>query len=208
MGDSGGRLPGEVSPIARALGEDFSRLHPAVLRHCLEPEVHAAGVMETIHVNPLIRPLALLSYALFGAPVPGGGRNVKFTLHNRTDDAGRLHWVRRFSRNPSFPGDVTFESSMIWLGNHRVTETTRHGFGIESRVGVGDGGSLVYDIETYVVRSPVFGLIVRFPTWLSPFGGGRITETGQGDDCFAVDFQMAHPLLGPTVGYSGRCQMS
>lgn len=208
MGDSGNGLTEVVSPILRALGEDFHRLHPAVRRHCLEPEVYASGVMEAIRVNSLVRPLAALSYALFGAPVPRGGRDVGFTLHNRTDDAGRLHWVRKFSRNASFPGDVTFESSMIWLGNHRVRETTRHGLGVDSSVSVGEGGSLVYDIERYVLRVPVLGLTATFPTWLSPFGGGRITETGKGADCFAVDFHMSHPVLGPTVGYSGRCRMS
>ena len=164
--------------------------------------------MDAIRVNPLVRPLAVLSYALLGAPVSRGGRDVGFTLHNRTDTSGRMHWVRRFASNASFPRDVTFESSMSWLGGHRIVETTKHGLGIESRVSVGVGGSLVYDIERYVLSVPLLGLTVRFPTWLSPFGGGRITETGEGEDRFAVDFRMSHPLLGSTVAYSGRCRMS
>ena len=168
----------------------------------------ASGVMDTFRVNPLVRPLALLSYAVFRAPVPRGGRNVGFTLHNRTDDAGTMHWLRRFASNASFPKDVTFESQMVFLGDHRIIETTRYGLGVESSLSVGDGGSLVFQIERYVMRVPALGLAVGFPTWLSPFGGGRITETGEGEDCFAVDFQMAHPILGPTVGYSGRCRMS
>ena len=168
----------------------------------------ASGVMDTVRVNPLVRPLAILSYALFGAPVPRGGGDVGFALRNRTDDAGTMHWLRSFASNASFPRDVTFESQMVLLGDHRVIETTRHGLGIESRVRVGDGGSLVYEIVRYVVRVPLVGLAVGFPTWLSPFGGGRITETGEGEDCFAVDFQMAHSILGPTVGYSGRCRIS
>ncbi len=200
--------PGEASPIARALGEDFSRLHPAVRKHYLEPAVDASGVMDALRVNPLVRPLALLSYALFRAPVPRGGRDVGFALHNRIDDAGTMHWLRRFSSNASFPKDVTFESQMVFLGGHNVIETTRHGLGVESRVSVGDGGSLVYEIERYVMRVPLVGLTLGFPAWLSPFGGGRITETGEDGDCFTVDFQMAHPILGPTVGYSGRCRMS
>ena len=163
--------------------------------------------MDTIQVNPFIRPLALLSYALVGAPVPRGGRDVGFTLHNRTDDPGTMHWVRSFAGNPSFPRDVTFESSMTWLGDHMVRETTRHGLGVDSSVSVGESGSLVYDIERYVLRVHALRMTFRFPTWLSPFGGGRITETGEGEDCFAVDFRMAHPILGNTVGYSGSCRM-
>ena len=208
MEQSGDRLSGELSPIARALGEDFRLLHPVVRRHYLKPAVDASGVMDTVHVNPLVRPLALLSYALFRAPVPRGGRDVGFALHNRIDASGTMHWLRRFSSNASFPRDVAFESQMVFLGDHSVIETTRHGLGVESRVSVGDGGSLVYEIERYVMRVPFVGLAVGFPTWLSPFGGGRITETGEGGDCFAVDFEMAHPILGPTVGYSGRCWMS
>ena len=201
-------MSGRLSPIARALGEDFRRLHPAVRRHYLEPEVDASGVMDTVRVNPLIRPLAVLSYAVFRAPVPRGGRNVGFTLRNRTDDAGTMHWLRRFASNASFPKDVTFESQMVYLGDHSIRETTRHGLGVDSSVSVGESGSLVYEIVRYVVKVPALGLAVGFPTWLSPFGGGRITETGEDEDCFAVDFQMAHPVLGPTVGYSGRCRMS
>ena len=208
MEQPGDRLSGAVSPIAQALGEDIHRLHPAVRRHYLQPAMDASGVMDTVRVNPLVRPLAILSYALFGAPVPRGGRDVGFALRNRTDDAGTMHWIRRFSSNASFPKDVTFESQMVYLGDHSIKETTRHGLGIESRVRVGDGGSLVYEIVRYVVRVPLVGLAVGFPTWLSPFGGGRITETGEGEDCFAVDFQMAHSILGPTVGYSGRCRIS
>ena len=208
MEQSGDRPPGDVSPIAQALGENFHRLHPAVRRHYLQRAMDASGVMDMVRVNPLIRPLAVLSYAVFRAPVPRGGRNVGFTLRNRTDDAGTMHWIRRFSSNASFPKDVTFESQMVFLGDHSIIETTRHGLGVESSVRVGEGGSLVYEIERYVMRVPLVGLTVGFPTWLSPFGGGRITETGEGEDCFAVDFQMAHPILGSTVGYSGRCWMS
>ena len=208
MEQSNDRLSGEASPIARALGEDFSRLHPAVRRHYLETAVDASGVMDTIQVNPLVRPLALLSYALFRAPVPRGGSDMGFTLHNRTDSSGTMHWLRRFSSNASFPRGVTFESQMFFLADHSVMETTRQGLGVESSVNVGDGGSLVYEIRKYVMRVPVLGLTVRFPTWLSPFGGGRITETGEDGDCFTVDFQMAHPILGPTVGYAGKCWMS
>ena len=163
--------------------------------------------MDTIRVNPLVRPLAVLSYALFGAPVPRGGSDVGFTLHNRTDFSGTMGWFRRFFTNATFPREVAFESRMAYLGDHRIEETTRHGLGVESSLSVDDMGSLVYDIERYVVRIPLIGLTVGFPKWLSPFGGGRITETGEDDDCFAVNFEMAHPILGPTIGYTGRCRM-
>ena len=163
--------------------------------------------MDTIRVNPLVRPLAVLSYGLFGAPVPRGGIGVGFTLHNRTDASGTMGWLRRFSSNATFPRDVTFESQMVFLGDHSIVETTRHGLGVESSLSVDDRGRLIYDIERYVVRIPLIGLTVGFPKWLSPFGGGRITETGEDEDCIAVDFQMSHPVLGPTVSYSGKCRI-
>lgn len=207
MGQSVDMTSADASPIARALGEDFDRLHPAVRRHYLEPSVDASGVMDTVRVDPLVRPPAMLSYALFRAPVPRGGRDVGFTLRNRTDTEGAMHWLRVFEGSPGLPWDMTFESHMSFLGDHRIVETTRHGLGIESSVSVGHDGSLIYDIDRYVLSVPLLGLAVRFPTWLSPFGGGRITETGEDEDCFTVDFQMSHPILGRTIAYSGRCRM-
>ena len=69
-------------------------------------------------------------------------------------------------------------------------------------------GSLVYDIRKYVLRVPFLGLIIGFPTWVSPFGGGCTTETGESEASFSVNFEMTHPVFGRTIGYSGRCRMS
>ena len=196
------------SPIARALGEDFQNLHAAVRRHYSEPSVQVKGVMGRVHVKTAIRPLALLSYLLFGAPVPHGGADVEFTVLNRVDVSGTMHWSRTFFGNASFPGDVSFSSWMVFLGDHTIMETTRYGLGVESSLSVDDAGSLVYHILRYVVSVPFLGVTVRFPTWLSPFGGGRTTESGENENSFRVEFEMTHPIFGRTVGYVGRCWMS
>ena len=73
-------------------------------------------------------------------------------------------------------------------------------------MGVDGEGRLVYDMRKYVVRMPFLGLIVRFPTWLSPFGGGRTKEIGETEDSFRVEFEMRHPIFGRTVAYTGRCR--
>ncbi len=199
-------LPGN-SPIARALGEDFHNLHAAVRKHYSEPTVDVCGTMDEVYVKKTIKPVALISYMLFHAPVPHSGKDVKFSLHNRVDDSGAMHWLRTFLSNASFPEDITFASHMVFSGDHRIIETTRYGVGVESGVGVDDAGSLVYDIRKYVVRMPFFGLVVRFPTWLSPFGGGRTTEIGGDENSFTVEFEMTHPIFGRTVGYTGRCRI-
>ena len=67
-------------------------------------------------------------------------------------------------------------------------------------------GNLVYDMRRYVVKLPFFGLVLRFPTWLSPLGGGRTKEIGETEDSFRVEFEMAHPIFGRTLAYTGRCQ--
>lgn len=208
MPQCGGGSHGDNSPIARALGEDFRSLHGVVRRHYSEPRVVVRGVMERVYVKTAIRPLALLSYLLFGAPVPRGGKDVEFTVHSRVDGGGTMHWRRTFFGNASFPRDVTFVSHMACSGDNRIIETTRLGLGVESSLSIDGLGRLVYDIQEYTMRVPFLGLTVRFPTWLSPFGGGRTTENGEGEDSFTVDFQMTHPIFGRTLGYTGRCWMS
>ena len=194
------------SPVAQALGEDFHNLHEAVRKHYGELAIDVSGTMDVIYVKKIIKPLALVSNRLFQAPVPRSGSAVKMSLHNRVDDSGAMHWVRTFFNNPSFPEDVSFTSRMVCSGDHRIIEYTRYGLGVESDLRVDGQGSLVYDMRKYVVRMPFFRLMVRFPTWLSPFGGGRTKEIGETEDSFRIEFEMTHPIFGRTVGYTGRCR--
>ena len=195
------------SPIAQALGEDFHNLHEAVRKHYGELTVDVSGTMDVIYVKKAIKPMALVSNRLFRAPVPRSGRAVEMSLHNRVDDSGAMHWVRMFFSNPSFPEDVTFTSRMVCSGDHRIVELTRYGLGVETDLSVDGEGSLVYVIRRYVVRMPFLRLTVRFPTWLSPFGGGRTKEIGETEDSFRVEFEMTHPIFGRTVAYTGRCRL-
>ena len=192
--------------ISRALGADFDNLHPAVSQHYSERAVDIAGVMDTVYVRGAIKPLALASYKLLYAPVPYSGKNVEISVQNRVDDSGAMHWVRTFFSNDSFRKTVTFESHMVCSGEHRIIEFSRYGIGVEADLSVDAQGRLVYEMRKYVVRLPVFGMILKFPTWLSPFGGGRTTETGESETGFSVDFEMRHPLLGRTIAYTGRCR--
>ena len=128
------------------------------------------------------------------------------SLHNRVDYSGGRDWVRTFFKNASFHETITFPSRMVCSGDHRVREFTKHGIGVEEELSVDGDGSLVYDMRNYVVRVPFLGLIVRFPTWLSPFGGGRAKETGETEDSFRIEFELTHPIFGRTVGYTGRCR--
>lgn len=163
--------------------------------------------MDRIHVKSAIRPLAMLSYTLFRAPVPRGGEDVQFTVDCCIDSSGTMHWLRTFFKNASFDGDATFPSHMTFSGDHRIIETTRYGLGVESVLSVDDVGSLVYDIRNYTIRVPFLGIIIRLPVWLSPFGGGHAMEIGEGEDSFRIEFEMTHPILGRTVGYTGRCRI-
>ena len=195
------------SPIVRALGSDFSKLRAAVRKHYSQPAVHLTGIMDWVHVNAAVRPIASLSYALLRAPVPHRGHDIEFTVHSCVDDSGTMHWTRRFLGNGSFPGNVTFSSQMVFSEDHRIIEFTRFGLGVESSVNVDGLGRLVYDFIKYVKRVPGLGLIVRIPTWLSPLGGGTTTETENDEDSFRAEFEMTHPIFGRTVGYAGTCSI-
>ena len=195
------------SPIAKALGEDFHNLHTAVRKHYAEPSIEVSGTMDFVHVKKAIRPLAVVSYRFFHAPVPHSGVDVEVSVHNWVDDSGAMHWARTFFANAGFPEDITFTSYMVFSGDHKVIEFTRYGVGVEADLSVDGEGSLVFDMRKYVVRIPLLGLIVRFPTWLSPFGGGRTKEIGETEDSFRVEFEMTHPVFGRTVAYAGRCRL-
>ena len=194
------------SPIAQALGEDFHNLHAAVRKHYAEPTIDVSGTMDVAYVKNIIKPLALISYRLIHAPVPHSGRDVGFSLHSRVDDSGAMHWVRTFFNNASFPQSVTFRSHMVSSGDHRIIEFTRYGMGVEANLSVDGAGSLVFDMRKYVVTMPFLGLTVRFPTWISPFGGGCTKEIGETEDGFRVEFEMSHPFFGRTLAYTGRCR--
>ena len=195
-----------TSPVAQALQDDFHRLHPAVSRHYAEPTILITGTMDTVHVKNIIKPLALVSYRLLRATVPHSGRDVGISLRNRIDDSGVMHWVRTFFKNASFPETVTFSSHTVCSGDHRIIEFTRYGMGGEADLSVDGVGSLVYDVRNYVLRLPIVGLIVRFPTWLSPFGHGHAEEIGEGEASFRVEFEMTHPIFGRTLAYTGGCR--
>jgi hypothetical protein len=199
--------PEDSLPIARALGQDFNGLHAAVKVHYGAPTVDFTGAMDAIHLKGIIAPLARVSYMLLGFPVPHSGRAVEFKVSNRVDDLGAMRWVRNFIENSSFPAGITFASRMVWSGDHRIIEYARYGVGAEAVVSVDGEGSLVYDMRSYVVRIPVLGAIVRFPTWLSPFGRGSTKEIGETPESFRVEFEMTHPLFGRTLAYAGRCKI-
>ena len=194
------------SPIAQALGGDFHYLHPAVSKHYAEPTIHLSGTMDFIYVKGSIMLLAHVSHRLFHAPVPRRGIDVEVSVRSRVDDSGAMHWVRMFFKNTSFPKDVTFTSRTVYSGDHRIIEFTRYGLGVEADLSVDVEGSLVHDMRKYVVRMPFLGMVVRFPTWLSPFGGGRTKEIGETEDSFRIEFEMTHPIFGRTVAYTGRCR--
>ena len=197
----------DASPIAQALGGDFEDLHAALRKHYAEPTIHISGTMDFIYVKNSIRPLALVSYLLLHAPVPHDGSDVQIRLENRVEAPGTMRWTRTLSNTTSFARPVTFTSRMVCSGEHRVIEFTKFGIGTEADLRVDAEGSLVYDIRNYVLRVPFLRLIARFPTWLSPLGGGRTLEIGETADIFRIEFEMTHPLFGRTLAYSGTCRI-
>ena len=42
--------------------------------------------------------------------------------------------------------------------------------------------------------------------WGRIFGGGRTKEIGETEDSIRVEFEMAHPVFGRTLAYTGSCR--
>ena len=201
--------PRTTSIFAKALGDDFCRLHPAMQRRFGLVNGEACigtGAMEEIwHGSALAVPFLRLGtkrHILF----PETGRDIPFTIENYAyeDSYHRdtVTFVRTF-RIPNGPAR-RFDATMIYSPARRAIVDflgTHQHMAVDLDVRVDDRGGIRIRSGQQRFREGPLG--VWFPRGLT--GSARLCEWyDEAAAQYRIDVAVVNPLLGPLFGYRGR----
>lgn len=191
----------------RAIGDDWSALHPRVRERygLVAADGHLAvgtGEMQALRRSALALPLLALGTVddfLF----PEAGRGVPYTITTRALVDANGYEVLVLRRTFETEPERTFVDTLRW-NPHRGCITDlfgRHGLvAADLRLGVEDG-DLTFEIGTQWLR--VGGRYVRLPAALAVDGSLR-DWYDEPTDRFRVTASITNPLLGEVFGYRGH----
>jgi hypothetical protein len=182
------------SLMQRALGKDWEKLPASLQAHYqLGPNVDI-GHMD-IEFPAWMKPYLWLLHR-FGALLPRSGTQIP-TRVEKDVVADRQYWRRtmRFSDGKT----VTFNSFWVSAGSNQLIEFVNPVMGLQMLVRV-EGDQLHYEGVCFVLK--LGRLVIRLPEWLI-LGHTTIVERGQPTNSFAMDFRLAHPMLGQVFRYTG-----
>ena len=198
-----------ISIYERALGADFSKLHPQIQRRF---SLHSqsgigavgTGTMERIwHGAPYTLPFLYVG-TWRSIMFPEHGKDVPFRIENYAyiDPLGRetVSWVRTFSTKHKrrFDAYMIFSEErgciIDYLGTHQH-------LAVDIQVSVADNGGLrLRSGEQRFYEGPV---AFRFP-WLFT-GVADVCEWYDDDqECFCIDVSAGNRIWGGLFGYRGR----
>jgi hypothetical protein len=198
-----------TSIYQRALGSEFSKLHPQIQRRFginsqLGVAACGTGIMDRIwHGSPYTLPFLFLGtwrHIMF----PESGENVPFTISNYAyrDQLGRetITWVRTFAlRKPR-----RFDAYMIYseergcivdyLGTHQH-------LAVDIEASVAPNGGIRFRSGQQRFYEGRLGF--KFPLFVS--GIADVCEWFDDElDCFRIEVIANNPTWGPLFGYSGQ----
>lgn len=200
-----------ISIYQRALGSEFSKLHPRIQdRFSIHSEsgyaFRGTGVMESLWHGPIYTLPFLYVGTWRSIMFPEKGAQVPFTIENYAyvDSLGRetVTWVRTFHAKRK----RRFDAYMIWsdqrgcivdyLGTHQHLAVD-----LEMRV-AGNGGIQIHSTEQRFFEGPV---AFRFPMLFS--GTADVCEWfDEASQCFRIRVSVSNPRWGKLFGYSGSFQ--
>ena len=201
-----------MSIYQRALGAEFSKLHPRIQqRFSLTSESGVAaigtGVMDSVwHGAPYTLP-----FLYFGTwrsiMFPERGSNVPFTIQNYAyrDSLGRetVTWVRTFStaKLRRFDAYMIYSQQrgciVDYLGTHQHLAVD-----LELSVAPNGGLRLRSGEQRFYEGTVAF----RFPLFFS--GGADVCEWyDDKEECFRIEMSASNRTWGKLFGYSGRFQV-
>jgi hypothetical protein len=196
----------------RAMGSDFTKLHPQIQRRfSLTSEAGLAaigtGVMERLWHGAAYTLPFLYVGTWRSIMFPEQGRDVPFTIENYAyrDSLGRetVTWVRTFGT--SHPR--RFDAYMIWseargrivdyLGNHQH-------LAVDLDLSVSETGGLRIRSGEQRFYEGFAGF--KFPQFFS--GVADVCESYDDDaQCFRIEVNVSNRRWGPLFGYNGRFQV-
>ncbi|HZZ38070.1 MAG TPA: DUF4166 domain-containing protein [Acidobacteriaceae bacterium] len=202
-----------ISIYQRALGSDFSRLHPRIQeRFSLQSQsgyaFRGSGVMESLWHGPAYTLPFLYVGTWRSIMFPEKGTQVPFTIENYAyvDLLGRetVTWVRTFHTRR----ERRFDAYMIWseqrgcivdyLGTHQH-------LAVDLDMSVArNGGIQIHSAEQRFYEGPV---AFRFPQFLS--GVADVCESYDDEaQCFRISVSVSNRVWGKLFGYTGsfRCE--
>jgi hypothetical protein len=200
-----------ISIYQRALGNDFSRLHPRIQeRFSLHSQsgcaLRGSGFMEAIWHGPAYTLPFLYVGTWRSIMLPEKGTQVPFTIENYAyvDPLGRetVTWLRTFHARRT----RRFDAYMIWseqrgcivdyLGTHQH-------LAVDLELSVAEnGGMKVRSTEQRFYEGPV---AFRFPMFFS--GVANVCEWFDDDaQCFRIQVSVSNPHWGKLFGYTGSFQ--
>lgn len=197
-----------TSIYQRAMGSDFTRLHPQIQRRfgfssddriaCV-----GTGTMERVwHGAPYTLPFLWVG-TFRSIMFPQRGRDVPFTIENYAyrDSFGRetVTWIRTFGR----PLDRRFDATMIYSdGRGRIVDYlgTHQHLAVDIDLSVDEHGGL--RLRSGAQRFYEGRLGFRFPMLFS--GYADVHEWyDEPAGRFRIDVRVTNPAWGPLFGYSG-----
>lgn len=182
------------SLIEKALGADWEQLPEALRAHYRDGTATDRGHLD-IEFPRFMRPAWWLLHRL-GALIDGPGRAVETVVEKRVDGQ-RQYWHRRLRYADGYC--VRFNSFWVGEEGNEVTEYVNSWLGLRMAAWVEDG-TLRYRGRHYVLKLGPWRL--KIPCWLA-LGDAHIVENAIGENRFAMDFRLVHPLFGELFRYSG-----
>ena len=187
-----------MSLMQQALGADWDRLPAGLKAHHQAAATIERGELDIDYprfMQPVLSVLGIL-----GALVNRRGRRVP-TVVDKHVESGRQHWRRTIR----YPGGRTQRFDSVWVlaGPGQLIEFVNPMLALQMAVSV-EGDRLLYRGVRYLVKLGAWMLPV--PEWLV-LGHTRIVEQAIGENRFAMDFRLTHPLFGPVFRYAGEFEV-
>lgn len=184
----------QLSPMQRALGEQWQQLPAALQRHYLAEDNVDVGELD-IAFPGFMRPYLWLVHRI-GALIHKRGRGITTRVSKQLK--GEFQYWRREVRFADGKA-VAFNSFWEYTGGNEVIEYVSPLLGLRMAVTVHDG-KLFYQGRHLVLRLGAWKLPIA--EWLV-LGHTTIVEQARDDSRFHMDFRLRHPWFGLLYRYAG-----